>query len=85
MAYALGSNMDYAIGVLGNLTEGDIAMKKMKHLNFGLKKATVYFDSEWKEYTVKFQYSDGTSLFKEDYFTTDYEDAVDTALYYCNN
>lgn len=59
-------------------------MRKIKHFDYGLRKATIYFDSEWKEYTVKFVY-EGKSFYREDYYTTDYEDAVGTSLYYCNN
>lgn len=42
------------------------------------KEAKVYWNSEVKEYRVSF-YLNGNKLYCADYFTSDKEDAIDTA------
>ena len=41
--------------------------------------AKVYRDSEWDEFTVKLFDASGQHMPKSDYFTSDKEDAVETA------
>jgi hypothetical protein len=39
----------------------------------------VYYNADFKEYTVKFYSSDGTYMDASDYFTNDKDDALATA------
>lgn len=52
--------------------------------NWDWRKSSVLYDEEYKEYIVTFN-TGSDYWFKDDYFTTDYEDAVSTALYFCEN
>lgn len=60
------------------------SFEKGKWIEDGWRKSVIFFDEKYKEYTVTFD-TGSDSWFKDDYYTTDYEDAVSVALYFCEN
>ena len=55
-----------------------MARKKVYEVSSGNVTAKVYRDSEWNEFRVRF-YFDGILNEDADYFTTDKEDAIESA------
>lgn len=50
---------------------------------YGLRNSQIFYDVEFKEYTVYFDLGDGRDWRPHEYFTTDYYDAVTKALHFC--
>jgi hypothetical protein len=60
--------------------------KKIKHSvrnDMNQRSASVSFDDVWQEWIVHF-FKDGKGNKAEDYHTDDEQDALDTALYFCD-
>ena len=57
----------------------------IKKFNYGRRISQIFYDEEFKEYTVYFDFGDGRDWHPNEYFTTDYYDAVSKALDFCRN
>ncbi len=53
-------------------------MRKAHSVSNGNREVKVYWDTDWEEYISRL-YIDGVLIDSADYFTNDWQDAIDTA------